>query len=214
MSDPRPRQSEDTVLPERGHALRLFVSVELSDAWRSAAEQIAEGLQVTLGRDYRWVRPELYHVTLVFLGDQPPDRLDMIGDAMRTAAEEIPPFELELGSLSGLGVDVPRALILAVADPSGGLHALRRRLDHELAERRIPYDRKSLKPHLTLGRAREQRGRGRGDRGGRGGAASIPTLPRPDVGPLRVTEFALVKSDLLPGGPRYEAVERVPLRQA
>jgi 2'-5' RNA ligase len=132
---------------------------------------------------------------------------------MRAAADEVPAVRARAGDLSGLGVDVPRALILAVADPSGGLHALRRRLDHELTERRIAYDRKSLKPHLTLGRAREQRGRGRGDRGGRGGAASIPTSPRPEVGPLSVTEFALIKSDLLPGGPRYEAVERVPLRQ-
>ena len=192
-------------------SLRLFVSVELSEAWRRAAADVAQALRATHERDYRWVRPELYHVTLVFLGEQPRERLGEIEDAMRAAARGLPPLDLELGGLSGFGVDVPRALILAVADPSGGLQALRRRLDQELSERRVPYDRKALKPHLTLGRARVQRGGGPRQRPARGQTGPTLSVPRPDVGPLRVTEIALVKSDLLPGGPNYEALIRVPL---
>ena len=202
----------DQMFPaDRAQALRLFVSVELSEAWRRAAEQVAQALQVTLGRDYRWVRPELYHVTLVFLGEQARSRLGDIEDALRRAANGIAPLELRLGDLSGFGVDVPRALILSVADPSGGLLSLRRRLDQELAARSIPYDRKPLNPHLTLGRARAQRGRDRTDRRSRSGAPSVPRVTRPDVEALAVDEIALVKSELLPGGPRYEALTRVPL---
>ena len=213
MSDrpTRPREDTATSGPGPGGSLRLFVSVELSDAWRRAAEEVARALQATHGRDYRWVRPELYHVTLVFLGEQPRERLGEIEAAMRAAAEGVPPMQLELGGLSGFGVDVPRALILAVADPSGGLQVLRRRLDHALTERRVPYDRKALKPHLTLGRARMQRGGNRSDRSRRGQSPQIGPMPRPDVGPLNVTDIALVKSDLLPGGPRYEMLVRVPL---
>ena len=213
MSDRLPGQPEDTAPAHRGHSLRLFISVELSVAWRDAAEQVARELETAHGRDYRWVRPELYHVTLVFLGEQPRERLDAIEAAMRAAASGVPPFELQMGGLSGFGVDVPRALILAIADPSVSLQSLRRRLDHELAARRIPYDRKALQPHLTLGRARVQRGRPREARRSGGSGPPTPQIHRPNVGPLSVTDVALVKSDLLPGGPRYEALTRVPLRQ-
>ena len=213
MSDQQHDRRHAAAPPDRRGSLRLFVSVELSEDWRRAAEAVAQGFQATLGREYRWVRPELYHVTVVFLGEQPSERLGALDDALRTAAERVPPFELGLGSLSGFGVDVPRALILAVADPSGGLQSLRRRLDAELAARRIPYDRKTLSPHLTLGRARVQRGRDGAERRWRN-TSPLPSVPRvtlPNVGPLRVTEVALVKSDLLPGGPRYAALTRAPL---
>ena len=206
-----PRQRDETAPRDRGQSLRLFISVELSEAWRRAAEQVAQELQATLGRDYRWVRPELYHVTLVFLGEQPRERLGEIDDALRTAAAEAPSLELRLGDLSGFGVDVPKALILSVADPSGGLQSLRRQLDQELAARGIPYDHKPLNPHLTLGRARVQRGRDRPNRRSRSGAPSVPRVTRPDVEALMVDEIALVKSDLLQGGPRYEALTRVSL---
>ncbi|MDP8924766.1 MAG: RNA 2',3'-cyclic phosphodiesterase [Chloroflexota bacterium] len=192
-------------------SLRLFVAVELSDAWRQGAEEVARRLQAAHGNGYRWVRPELYHVTVVFLGEQPADRLGSITDAMRAAVAEASSFELRLGDLSGFGADVARALILAVADPSGGLHALRARLDRELVERRIPFDRKPLSPHVTLGRARVQRRGERRDRARPGQVAPTSRVPRPDVGPLRVDRIALVRSDLLPGGPRYEAVATVPL---
>ena len=211
MNASRPRRQDDTVPSDRDRSLRLFVSVELSDAWRHAAEAVADDLKSTLGQDYRWVRPELYHVTVVFLGEQPRDRVGDVEAAMRTAADGVPPFELELGSLSGFGVDVPRALILTVTDPSGGLQAFRRRLDQQLAERRIPYDRKPLSPHLTLGRARMQRGRRREEHRSRGSAPILPSVPRPNAGPLGVTEVALVKSDLLPDGPRYETLARATL---
>ena len=211
MNEYQPGQRDATHPSERGDSLRLFISVELSEAWRQAAEQVAQELQATHGREYRWVRPELYHVTVVFLGELPRERLDDVEDALRAATVAVPPFELQLGGLSGFGVDVPRALILAVTDPSGGLRAVRQRLDQELTERRIPYDRKALKPHLTLGRARVQRGGGRRDRSRRGQPERLTAAPRPDVGPLDVTAIALVKSDLLPGGPRYEALTRVSL---
>ena len=211
MNDNRPRRRDDTAPSDRSRSLRLFVSVELSDAWRHAAEAVADDLKSTLGQDYRWVRPELYHVTVVFLGDHPEDRVSDIEAAMRAAADGVPAFELELGSLSGFGVDVPRALILTVADPSGGLQTFRRRLDRELGERRIPYDRKPLSPHLTLGRARVQRGGGDRRQRSRGSAPILPSVPRPNVGTLGVTEVALIKSDLLADGPRYETLMRVTL---
>ena len=177
-------------------SLRLFVAVELSEAWREHATGVAEELRGDDGRAYHWVRPELYHVTLVFLGDQPAESLGAIEAALRDAADGVPPFELTLGALSAFGIDVPKALVLTVEDRSGALRELRRRLDAELDRRGVSFDRKGLRPHVTLGRARHRRSQGPGSGATDTGSTRLSGV----VGPLQVREIALVKSELLPGG--------------
>ena len=55
--------------------LRLFVAVELPDAWRAyLAARMAELERLAPGYA-RWVAPELLHLTVLFLGEQPPARL-------------------------------------------------------------------------------------------------------------------------------------------
>ena len=48
----------------------------------------------------RWVRPELMHLTLLFLfGDQPPDALAAIDAALASSAADTAPFRLGPGPL-------------------------------------------------------------------------------------------------------------------
>jgi len=190
--------------------VRLFVSVGLNDAWRRYAGLVADVLRARHEHEYRWVRPELYHVTLAFLGNQSPARLPELRAALASAASKVRPFGLELGEFGSFGVDVPSMLLLRVRDPYASLRALRGHLDDELTRRDVPYDRKPLAPHVTLGRAR-QRGRVRRGRAGVGPArpAGRPMQPHPgaDMVPppaLAVERIELVRSDLRPSGPVYE----------
>ena len=176
-------------------SLRLFIGIDVGDAWTERLTAAVDSLRDDLGRTVRWVRPELYHVTVVFLGNQPPEAVAAIGEALASAASGLQPFTLRLTELRRLGAHEHGALVAGVADPASQLQTFRAALDAELRQHRIAFDSKRLVPHVTLGRPR-----------GRSGPVPLASVDLRDVPPLTVRTINLVKSDLLPTGPRYEAV--------
>lgn len=180
--------------------LRLFVSVPVGPAWTGALARAADALRPPLGAAARWVRPDLYHVTVMFLGNQDPADVAPIEAALARAASEGGPFDLHLGEIGRLGGRERGALVAHVGDPSGGLAAYRRRLDAALGEAGIVFDAQPLRPHVTLARPR--------------GRSGLPAAPPPDlsgVPPLAVDAIHLVRSELLPNGPRYLSLRSVGL---
>jgi 2'-5' RNA ligase len=172
--------------------LRLFVGIGVGDAWTARLQTTTDRLRVPLGSAARWVRPELYHVTVVFLGNQPSSAVPIIGDALAETAAGGAPFTLRLTGIKRLGGHERGALVAAIADASGRLRSYRTLLDAALQARGIAFDSKPLVPHVTLARPR-----------GRGG---LPSVPSPDLSgapPLPVARIDLVQSDLLTGGPVY-----------
>ena len=175
--------------------LRLFTGIDVGEAWTDRLAATADSLRDELGRAVRWVRPELYHVTIIFLGNQEPEAVPEIEAALTGAAVAVQPFTLRLTELRRLGGHERGALVAGVDDPGGELQRLRNRLDFELRQRRIAFDAKKLVPHVTLGRPR-----------GRWGALELAQIDFHDAPPLIVREITLVKSDLLPTGPLYETL--------
>jgi RNA 2',3'-cyclic 3'-phosphodiesterase len=176
-------------------SLRLFIGIDVGDAWTERLSATADGLRDSLSRTVRWVRPELYHVTVIFLGDQSPDDVDEFAAILERSAASIEPFELRLIDLGPMGRHEYGALVARVHDPSGGLQRFRVELDRGLRQLGVPFDSKRLVPHVTIGRPR-----------GRSGPLQIRYVTLQDAAPLLVREVNLVKSDLLPTGPRYETI--------
>lgn len=175
--------------------LRLFIGIDVGHAWTDRLSAAADALRDDLGRAVRWVRPELYHVTVVFLGNQPPEAVAAIDAALAGAAAKTQPFTLRLTALRRIGGHEHGALVAGVDDPSGRLQAFRAALDAELRRHHVAFDSKRLVPHVTLGRPR-----------GRSGPIPLSPLDLHDEPPLSVDQINLVKSDLLPTGPRYETI--------
>ena len=146
-------------------------------------------------------------MTVVFLGDQPAGLLPEIVSAVERAAAASRRFRLDLGQVGGFGGRRPRTLWVAVADPNGGLAAVRARLERELDAMAVPFDRKPLVPHITLARARPA--------GPSGGSPLARMGPVGGMAPaLDVAEISLVRSELRPDGPRYTVVGRGALASA
>jgi 2'-5' RNA ligase len=182
-------------------ALRLFVGIDVGEAWTERLSATADSLRDALGRGVRWVRPELFHVTVVFLGNQPAESIAAIDEALAYAASTVGPFSLKLAELHRLGGHEHGALVAGVEDVSDQLQRFRTHLDAALDRHGIAFDSKRLVPHVTLGRPR-----------GRSGSVQLSPVSLRDASPLTVHEVNLVKSDLLPTGPRYEIIASVPLR--
>jgi 2'-5' RNA ligase len=188
----------------RKDVLRTFFAVEIDDASRRVAHAVAQRLAAApRGDAVRWVRPESYHVTLRFLGATPRERIaDLVATAQR-ATRASAPFELQLGALAGLPPQGPRAIVLAVAPPEP-IAALAAQVESAVVAAGFPAESRAFRPHLTLGRIRERRGRA---------PLLDPALGPAGAAPFAVASFALFQSDLDAGGARYTPLERIALGQ-
>jgi 2'-5' RNA ligase len=124
--------------------MRLFIGIKAGCAEYLAALQ--EQLK-NAGRG-RFTRPENLHITLKFLGEQPPSAVAGICEAIAEAGGE--PFELEIG-----GARVFNRSGILSADVLGEtekLTALAQRLETVLAGHGYPRETRAYKPHITLAR--------------------------------------------------------------
>jgi len=186
-------------------AKRLFVSVDL-DGLEDAIESVQAPFNDVSG--LRSTDPAQAHVTLKFLGDTDPHRIDDVVGALEAAVEDsgVAPFEAEFG---GLGVFPSLSYIsvvwVGVRDDRGGaeLAAL-----HDAVEDRTtvlgfdPADHE-FTPHATIARMDHA--------GGKETVQNVVENGDPDVGRLQVEEIRLTESELGPDGPTYRTVESVSL---
>lgn len=177
--------------------MRLFVGLEVPDDVRARVDGALAPLRRRHPR-LRWTAPESWHVTCAFLGEVGDDRRPEVEAVVGAAVEEAAPAR-------SLALDAPgsfaaRTAWLGVVDaPAGRVAALAARLQERLGDADLPVERREVRPHLTVARAR---GRDRLPDG------LVDELPRVHAGwvPARVTVW---RSHLEPGGARYEALARI-----
>jgi 2'-5' RNA ligase len=170
-------------LPER-----LFFALWPGEDQRGSLARVQRGLAVSKGRP---VHPQDIHVTLVFLGQVPPERRGCVERAAGQAAAQAPagPFELVLDRIGCF----PRARVLwcgaDLCPPP--LAALVASLTKELETCGFSPERRPYRPHATLVRK------------------AAPLRSRPLEPPVRwpVEGFVLVASRDR-GPPRYEVLSR------
>lgn len=182
------------------HSARLFVGIDLDPIWTAGLTSAADELRELAGDTARFVKPELFHVTVVFLGEQDAEGQEETRQAMRSAVAQCKPFQLVLTEIKILGGHEHGALVAGVADPSGGLLTLRAYFNEELRSHGVRYDAKPLVPHVTLARPKR-----------RAGPLPIAPLDLTEAPPLQVNAVTLVRSFLLPTGPKYESLMKLRL---
>jgi RNA 2',3'-cyclic 3'-phosphodiesterase len=181
---------------------RVFCAVGLP----AAVRELVAGRSARLREEFprvraSWVRAESLHLTLKFVGEVEPRRVEELSAAAARAADGAGAFEL---TLAGAGTfpphGPPRVLWLGVADASGGLSRLQRRLEDECAAAGFEREARPFSPHLTLARPRDPRA-------ARDLAAAHREAPfEPQT--FTVGELVVMESQLGPGGSRYTPVSR------
>ncbi len=173
-----------------GKSLRLFVAVY-------PPEQVARKLLAELHRlqlpAHRLVAPEQVHLTLHFIGDTSPERLDATRKTVHRSTGGLQSFELTPQRLVSLPERRPR-LVAAEADRPPVLLELQRRLVSRLARtpRRPAGDR--FRPHFTLCRLKTP--------------AVMPSIDEPVVmAAFHVGDIVLVRSTLDHLGAQHDHVE-------
>lgn len=97
----------------------------------------------------RSVRPELWHITLAFLGEIDDETVPLIEGCVGEVAEISPPARLRLGGGGHFGASV---LWAGVRGDTEGLHQLAEALRIELRTAGVGFDERPYRPHLTIAR--------------------------------------------------------------
>lgn len=173
--------------------VRAFVAVPLSAEVQLLLARLIDELRPRIPR-VRWVAPQSIHLTLRFLGESAPDRLENLARDLRRAAGECPPGSARLAGLGlfpergrpgvlWLGITLPpQVIVLQAACEAAAVR-------HGWLPENRPY-----RPHLTLGRWREKVPR--------------PVLPDVDLGAAPLEALSLMRSELHPQGARYTTLAR------
>jgi RNA 2',3'-cyclic 3'-phosphodiesterase len=203
------------VTGERPASLRLFVAVELPEAWLKALRGLQEHVKRALAQDaamagvrVRWVRPEGIHLTLKFIGGVAPERLDLVREHMQSAVPEAPGIRLRLAGVGSFeDRRAPRVIWVGVQDePQFGLLRLAESIETWLGAAGVPRERRGFRPHLTLARLPDDLSQAQRQR-----AADLArTVRMAAPASFAVDHVSLMQSFLGPGGARYERLGQWP----
>jgi 2'-5' RNA ligase len=176
-------------------------------------QDVLEELEEFLGprreaSEFRWTRPDGWHLTLAFMADVPDRAVEDLHERLSRAGRRRTPFTIRLSG-GGAFPNPARAKVLyaAVAGEPDALEELRRLATGARAAANkagAPADGAAFRPHLTLARMRKPVEATRW----------LRVLSTYESRPFEVRELALVESHLGQGPgnrPRYDVVATFPL---
>lgn len=183
--------------------MRLFVALNLPDDVRARIDaELLEPLRSST-RGVRWVRPEMLHVTLAFLGERSDTEAREASRVVDDLARGRAPLRVTLRGLGAFpSVDRPRVVWLGLDDPTS-VRQLHRAFERERARLGVPAEGRAYHPHVTLGRV----------------PGESPTLTAALAQGLPLHDFQadvtlasvdLMRSETTPAGLHYSVVNAAP----
>ena len=188
--------------------VRLFVACEVPEDVKDSIGLLIDDLRARSAGAVRWIRSEGVHVTLKFLGEVPVKQLPQVKLAIQEAVVGHSPFELELSNIGTFGGrEGLRIMWVGIAGDVLRLEALVRAVNAALAVVGFEPERRPFRPHLTLGRVRDEIGtRQRAEIEVQVGKTVVPASS------WRTTQVSLMRSKLTAQGAAYDVLATFPLR--
>jgi 2'-5' RNA ligase len=148
-----------------------------------------------------WSRTGKIHLTLKFLGEVAPSRVENLSLAASRAVAKLSIFNLVLaGAGTFPETGPPRVIWIGVNDLSGKLSELHRQLEAEGAKEGFEKELRAFHPHLTLARLRQPQG-------ARALAAAHKEIGFDPI-EISVSELLVIRSELSSGGSNHTVISR------
>lgn len=189
--------------------MRIFVGIDLPAEIRERIAAFARDMSA-LAPDVRFVHPDTFHVTLKFIGEVSPARVDSLRAALRgVRVREFPITFRNTGFFPTRRA--PRVFWVGI-EAGSELAELAAHVDGVCANFGVMRETQPYRPHLTLARS----GSGRPQRGRKDAPnlrfarlhERLAAIPAPEFGTMTATEFFLYESKLSPRGAQYSKLDR------
>lgn len=186
--------------------VRTFVAINLDTETRSAGQRLIKSLS-SITEGVRWANPETMHLTLKFLGEVDDRELHDVCRITSGVANQGKPFSLACQGVSAFpSVQKPTTIWMGVKDDSDTLGPMQEELESLFCERLgVPAERRTYKPHVTLGRI-TARGIRKEEL-----IEYMQSQAESEFGILRVEELVVYSSELTRNGPVYTVLATCPL---
>ena len=176
--------------------IRLFLAFEITPDSKRYIETISQELKKS-NLPVRWIKSDNIHLTLVFLGNVEENLIEDIKEKVNEVVKGVKSFKV---SFNGTGVfpnlTRPRVVWLGLDGDIARLSNLRDNLQSTLKTLGFIPERRSFKPHLTLGRFKGRAGR-------TSGLKNILERYNTKSDVYCLKDFILFKSNLGPDGAKY-----------
>lgn len=187
--------------------VRAFIAVEIPAVIRQQLGLLVSPLNRGHDSAVRWVRNDNIHVTLKFLGDSEPARLEKLYRELRPALEGLPIFDLNVGGFGVFpNINRPRVFWCGLQS-TPALNDLYEKVESLCASAGYQRENRPFSPHLTLGRSSERAAA----RELQEIAAAIHKISKQPIGVARVDGLTIFRSRLSPGGSIYTPLYKIPL---
>lgn len=185
---------------------RLFIAFDIDDQLRRELSERADRLRKELDGlvdAVRWLPPERYHMTAVFLGDTEETAVPGLREVLQ--APQLPvKMSTRLGSpLVFPKPREPRVLVCALTEGVEPLKSLTEEIRQRIRGLSIDFDEKPFRPHITIGYLRKRPRQTQREIG----ETWLRQLQQEEEGG-RVSSLTLYESVLKPEGPRHTRLFR------
>ncbi len=190
--------------------MRIFIGIDLDDEIRGRIARFLDGVR-GFAPDVRWVNPKSLHITLKFIGEQKPERVEAIRERLRKI--EGSPLTIRF---AGYGffptAKAPRVFWIGI-ESGPQLADLAATIDAGVAEFGIEREQRAFSPHLTLARSAGGSGSPKWRKGDHPNSdftvldKRLMAMPALDFGTMTAQEFVLYQSQLSPKGSRYTKLQ-------
>jgi 2'-5' RNA ligase len=181
--------------------VRLFVALQIPSSVR---ENLALTIQQmrSIAPQAKWVRPENLHVTLKFLGETPPEKLDALRNTL-AAIRAAQPLHLHFHGLGFFPNGKYPRVFWAGLTSLPDLAPLAHEIDLATAALGFALEARAFAPHLTLARFSQP------TISPQLRAATEKSATR-EFGTLNTATFHLIRSRLKPTGAEYTTLQSFP----
>lgn len=132
---------------------RIFFGIHIAQPFAKQLIQEITLIHKKINNKIRWVKDGNFHLTLIFLGDLPADKLQRLMTHVDDKMHEIELHAFELSTLRVAHFPKPSARIVAgISDLGLELAELFHFLCVCASDLELKYDDRPLRPHITLGR--------------------------------------------------------------
>ncbi|MBS1971274.1 MAG: RNA 2',3'-cyclic phosphodiesterase [Bdellovibrionales bacterium] len=183
---------------------KLFLAIATQEGLEPSGPQIIKKLRMNADQrdlDIRWVPLENYHVTLVFLGNTPEDKLPEIEAIMHESASATSPFQLKISDIGAFPDEFSSRVLWFGVQNSRTLRALQDNLSQKFRDHHYRLEDRAYSPHLTIARLRNPHKT----------KDMMSPFRRKKIGKVSVSEIVLYESVGSAPFPVYKPLLRVPL---
>jgi 2'-5' RNA ligase len=185
--------------------MRTFIAADINDQLRGRIEKLQSEIKrrLKIQTGIKWVKPQLIHLTLKFLGDVDEQRIDEMYESLELVCQDYKAFDLEFTKVGSFGRP-PKVLWLGIEKPVSELQKLASDLEDAFEELGFEKEQREFSPHLTLARIPEKADRTL--------PQIIESIGKIDAPKITIDSVNFYKSQLTSDGPIYTLLKKIKLK--